>query len=684
MKKNNYIYKDNESDIIIALVGNPNVGKSTIFNALTGLNQHTGNWTGKTVSSAYGKYTYKEEDYILVDLPGTYSLNPSSKEEEVTRDFLYYNNPNLTIVVIDATKIERNLNLVLQTLEVTKNVILCINLIDEAERKKIDIDIETLKNELKIPIITTSAKNDNGLDKLKNEIYKYSYDLNLNPKVIKYNDDIENSIKIIQNELNVFLNNNLSRIISIKLLSDDSIIESLYNNLNINLLEERNIIKTIKNEQKKYENIKKEISKKLILESERIFIKSVKITNQNYNTIDKKIDKIVTSKKCGILIMTLLFLFIFWLTINAANCPSEVLSNILFKLEYPFYKILELIKLPQIIINPLVYGVYRTLSWVVSVMLPPMIIFFPLFTLLEDIGYLPRLTFNLDKFFNRACVSGKQVLTMCMGFGCNACAITNSRIIDTKRERLIAIITNSFVPCNGRFPTIITLIAIFFTSSKIKSSIILTCIILFSIFITLITSKILSKTILKGKPSSYILELPSYKKPQITKIIIKSILEKTYNILKRAIIISAPIGLIIWILSNNYINDISILKYISETLNPFANVFGIDGVILMGFILGFPANEIVLPIIIMTYMSESTLTTLDISSLKTLLINNGWTTLTAICTLILCLFHFPCGTTCLTIKKETNSLKWTIIAFVLPIIIGLSICFIINFIYNII
>ena len=412
MKKNNYIYKDNESDIIIALVGNPNVGKSTIFNALTGLNQHTGNWTGKTVSSAYGKYTYKEEDYILVDLPGTYSLNPSSKEEEVTRDFLYYNNPNLTIVVIDATKIERNLNLVLQTLEVTKNVILCINLIDEAERKKIDIDIETLKNELKIPIITTSAKNDNGLDKLKNEIYKYSYDLNLNPKVIKYNDDIENSIKIIQNELNVFLNNNLSRIISIKLLSDDSIIESLYNNLNINLLEEKNIIKTIKNEQKKYENIKKEISKKLILESERIFIKSVKITNQNYNTIDKKIDKIVTSKKYGILIMTLLFLFIFWLTINAANYPSEVLSNILFKLEYPFYKILELIKLPQIIINPLVYGVYRTLSWVVSVMLPPMIIFFPLFTLLEDIGYLPRLTFNLDKFFNKACVLGKQVLTM--------------------------------------------------------------------------------------------------------------------------------------------------------------------------------------------------------------------------------------------------------------------------------
>lgn len=677
---NEFLYKDNECDIVVALVGNPNVGKSTIFNEFTGMNQHTGNWTGKTVTSAYGKYNYNDENFILVDLPGTYSLTPNSKEEEVTRDFIGFYNPLVTVVVIDATSIERNLNLVLQTMEVTDNIILCINLMDEAEKKNIIIDIDTLKQELNIPIIAISARNSAGLDKLKHEIYKRSTEKNITPRKIIYEENIEFSIKKIESYLNNIFKNKENRWLSIKLLTDSSINSSIKTYLKYDVNSDEILSKIIKDEQDKYEDINKLIIRKTILESERIYIKSVTLTKENKQS---KLDKILTSKTTGIPLMIVMFAIIFWITIKGANYPSEILSNILFGFEEHIYNFLDILKIPTYIIDPLVSGVYRTISWVVSVMLPPMAIFFPLFTLLEDSGYLPRIAFNMDKLFNKACAHGKQSLTMCMGFGCNACGVIGARIIDSKRERLIAILTNNFVPCNGRFPTLITLIAIFFTSSSIKSTLILVSLIILSVIVTLIVSKILSKTMLKGIPSSFILELPPFRKPQIGKVIVRSIFDRTLHVLGRAIVVAAPMGLIIWFLSNINVDGISLLKQISTFLNPFAKIFGLDGVILFSFILGFPANEMVIPIAIMTYMSESKLTSLDIASLKTLLIDNGWTYVTALCTMIFSLMHFPCGTTCLTIKKETNSWKWTLVAIVLPTIIGLVLCFIINFIFTI-
>lgn len=678
---NEFLYKDNESDIVVALVGNPNVGKSTIFNALTGMNQHTGNWTGKTVTSAFGKYNYNDENFILVDLPGTYSLTPNSKEEEVTRDFIGFYNPMVTVVVVDATCIERNLNLVLQTIEVTSNVILCINLMDEADKKSIKIDTNMIKKELNIPVIAMTARSNNGLNSLKREIYKLSSEQNILPNRVRYQDDIEKSINRIELYLNTIFENQENRWLSIKLLTDSSIYNPIKLYLNYDISDDNTLLKIINEEQIKYEDVNKLVIKRTILESERIYIKSVTLPNKIRKN---KLDKFLTSRITGIPLMIIMFLILFWITIKGANYPSEILSNFLFSLENYIYNFLNILKVPVSIIDPIVNGVYRTLSWVISVMLPPMAIFFPLFTILEDLGYLPRIAFNMDKLFNKACAHGKQSLTMCMGFGCNACGVIGTRIIDSKRERLIAILTNNFVPCNGRFPTLIALITIFFTTSSINSTLILIGLIIFSIIVTLIISKVLSKTLLNGIPSSFILELPPIRKPQIGKIIVRSIFDRTLHVLSRAIIVAAPMGLVIWFLSNTYIEGTSLIRYISSFLDPFAKVFGLDGVILFSFILGFPANEIVMPIAIMAYMSESKLTTLSLSSLKTLLISNGWTYVTALCTMIFSLMHFPCGTTCLTIKKETNSLKWTMVAIVLPTVVGLMFCFIINVISKLI
>ena len=674
------IYKDNESDVVVALIGNPNVGKSTIFNALTGMNQHTGNWTGKTVSSAFGKFNYNDEDFILVDLPGTYSLISNSLEEEISRDFICFCHPMVTVVVVDATSLERNMNLVLQTMEVTNNVILCINLMDEALKKHIKIDIDLLEKELNIPVVTTSARSNNGLDKLVKKIYECASDKTIIPSKVAYNDNIENSVNVINEYIkNVFTNVN-TRWLSIKLLSSDNIYNSIKEHLKYDVNDDDKLLELINTERSKFSDVNKDIIKKIVLESERIYIKCVTLEDINYNSRDRKIDKILTSRITGIPIMIALVMFIFWLTITAANYPSEFLSNLFFKIEDYLYKVFTIVNIPVWIKDPLISGAYRTLAWVVSVMLPPMAIFFPLFTLLEDIGYLPRIAFNMDKLFKKSGACGKQSLTMCMGFGCNACGVMGTRIIESKRERLIAILTNNFVPCNGRFPTIITLIAIFFAASTFKMSLILILFIILGVITTLFVSKFLSKTLLKGMPSSFILELPSYRKPQILKVIIRSIFDKTLFVLGRAVTISIPMGLLIWFFANTFVSGTSLLNIIADFLNPFASLFGLDGVILLAFILGFPANEIVIPIVIMCYSYESKLTSLDVSSLKTLLVDNGWTYITAICTIIFSLMHFPCGTTCLTIKKETGSLKWTLISIILPTVTGLILCFIINFI----
>ncbi|WP_428817647.1 ferrous iron transport protein B [Clostridium butyricum] len=683
----------NSNTKIIALGGNPNVGKSTIFNGLTGLNQHTGNWPGKTVTNATGSYTFKNFQFTLVDIPGTYSLMANSVEEEVARDFICFGNPDLTVIVLDATCLERNLNLVLQTTEITNNVLVCVNLMDEAKRKGISININKLSLLLGLPVVATSASKGEGLNDLMNSVHNITINKIINiPIKIKYNQAIENSISIIQKVLKPLLNGKInSRWVSLKLLENDkSLIESINMHIGFNIYDNPELTDSIKLAKENLiqnnideKNLKDEIVSSLVLKSESISKMVLSVSNSKYNDKDRKIDNIITSKKYGIPLMILLLGIIFWITITGANYPSELLSKFLFSIQDKLTELFVYIGAPSWLEGILIQGMYRTLAWVIAVMLPPMAIFFPLFTLLEDLGYLPRVAFNLDNFFKKSNACGKQALTMCMGFGCNAAGIVGCRIIDSPRERLIAIITNNFVPCNGRFPTLITIITMFFTGifigpfRSLASTVLLTLVILLGIFMTLMISKILSKTILKGIPTTFTLELPPYRKPQIGKIIVRSIFDRTLFVLVRAISVAAPAGIIIWVMANINIGDLSILTHCANFLDPFAQYLGLDGYILMAFILGFPANEIVFPIIIMSYMATGSLLELgSTTELYNLLSANGWTWVTAVSVMLFCLMHWPCSTTCLTIKKETQSFKWTLISFLVPTITGMIICFV--------
>lgn len=693
------INKKTSNDKVIAVAGNPNVGKSTVFNALTGMNQHTGNWPGKTVSNARGVCRYKDNDFILVDLPGTYSLMSSSVEEEIARDFICFGNPDLVMVVTDATCLERNLNLILQILEITSNVIVCVNLMDEAKKKKIIIDLDELSLQLGVPVIGTSARSGEGLDELKEEIYNMAHgnEKTYNIKV-SYSEKIEKAIKRLEPLVKDLINDKLNpRWVSIKLIDMNEKLHSTLNeHLKVDIMEDDKIKEELKKINREFfisgidsEVIRDELVSSIVEKAQDIYKHSVKLGDEQYTKRDRKIDKLLTSKRTGIPIMIAMLFVIFWLTITGANYPSEVIADGLFFVQDKLVEFFAYLGMPGWLNDMIVLGVYRTVAWVVSVMLPPMAIFFPLFTLLEDSGYLPRIAFNLDKFFKKANAHGKQALTMCMGFGCNACGVIGCRIIDSPRERLIATLTNNFVPCNGRFPTLISIITMFFAGAialpykSLVSTLLLTGTIIIGVMMTFFSSKLLSKTILKGMPSSFILELPPYRRPQIGKVIVRSIFDRTLFVLGRAVVVAAPAGLLIWLMSNIFIGQYSVLSYCSNFLDPFAKLIGLDGVILMAFILGFPANEIVMPIIIMSYMCTGSLTDFgSLEELYTLLINNGWTWLTAICTMLFSLMHFPCGTTCLTIKKETGSLKWTAVSFILPTVMGILTCFLVTSISN--
>ena len=550
-----------------------------------------------------------------------------SEEEKVAKDYISSGKADVTLVIVDATCLERNLNLVYQIMNLTDKVIVCVNLLDEARKKGIKINLKKLSTILGVPVVGTIARKKKTLQSL---------------------------MATTQNVCT-------------------------------------NVISPSPN------RIEECITDKVFLE--KVFAKANEITsevctieNENYNERDKKIDKILTSKKFGIPIMILFFCLIFWITIVGANYPSELLSQFFSFLRPILENFFININTPSWLLSLLFNGVYKTVTWIVSVMLPPMCIFFPLFTLLEDLGYLPRIAFNLDKCFKKCCSSGKQALTMCMGFGCNAAGVIGCRIISSPRERLIAILTNSFVPCNGRFPFLITIATIFFSGAiysgeSLKSSLISTFIVFTVICIgigfTFLISYVLSKTILKGSTNCTLLELPPYRKPQFGKILIHSLVDRTLFVLGRALSVAIPAGIIIWILSNIQISDISLLTYIANFFDPFARLMGLDGYILTAFILGLPANEIVLPIILMCYMQTGSLVEMDnIHSIFNILSSNGWTIVTAINVMIFSLLHFPCGTTLLTIKKETKSWKWCIISFILPTTIGIILCMLINGVFN--
>lgn len=708
----------------VALAGNPNVGKSTIFNSLTGMHQHTGNWTGKTVANAIGETIINDKEFTFVDIPGTYSIMSNSEEEEIARDYICFGNPDATVIVVDSTCLERNLNLVYQIMEITDNIIVCVNLLDEAKKKKIKIDLKKLEDLLGVPVVGTIAREKQTLENLKNTIYKVCEgEIKPHTKTVIYEQEIEENLEKIVEKLDTDLlvneylekrnivteigvkknkiSKKLCRWIAIKLIDgEEKILKSIQENLEIDL-EEQGIQQSVIEAKENLEtreinskNFKDKIVADIMKKAEETSKEVCTFKNKNYRERDLKIDKILTSKIFGIPIMILFLGLIFWITIVGANYPSEWLFSVFNWLQDKLIYFANYIHCPTWLSDMLINGVYKTLTWIVAVMLPPMAIFFPLFTILEDLGYLPRIAFNMDGFFRKACCSGKQMITMCMGFGCNACGVTGCRIIDSPRERLIAILTNNFVPCNGRFPFLITIATIFIAGAfaggngfmaSILSTFAVIIVIIFGIFLTLITSKILSKTILKGMPSSMVLELPPYRKPQFGKILVRSIFDRTLFVLGRAISVAAPAGLVIWLMANVGIDGQSLLSIIANFLNPFAKLMGLDGYILTAFILGIPANEIVLPIILMCYLKGGTLVNIeDTIQIGQILIQNGWTMLTAMNVMLFTILHFPCATTLLTIKKETGSWKWTAISFAIPTVYGIVLCMLTNLVYNVI
>lgn len=609
------------ADTVVALVGNPNVGKSTVFNALTNLRQHTGNWPGKTVETARGAYTYHGRGYTLVDLPGAYSLHPGSAEEEVTRDYLLSGEADVTLVVADATCLERNLALALQVLETSWPVVVCVNLLDEAEKKHISVDLEALERELGCPVAGAAARGGRGLDGVRQAL-------------------------------------------------EDAVLHPAPR-------PETTLMGRVCGDCQECRTLAAMSRASAIMEA------AVKTEGDAAHRRDRALDRVLAGKS-GIPVMLALLAGVLWLTMVGANVPSEMLSRLLMGWQEPLRGIFQALGAPWWLEGALVDGVYRTVAWVVSVMLPPMAIFFPLFTLLEDAGYLPRVAFNLDHFFRRAGAHGRQSLTMCMGLGCNACAVMGCRIIQSPRERLIAILTNAFIPCNGRLPTLTALIAMFFVTGSglwdtaASAALLMGCIVL-AVAMTLWASRFLAGTFLKGEPSSFSLELPPYRAPQVGQVLVRSILDRTLFVLGRAVMVAAPAGLLIWTAANVTLGGESILVRLAGFLQPLGALMGLDGFILLAFLLGFPANEIVVPCILMGYLSAGSLTDYaGLAELHGLLTAHGWTAATAVCVLVFTMFHFPCGTTCFTIWKETKSVKWTALAVLLPTAVGIALCILIH------
>ena len=688
----------------IALAGNPNTGKSTVFNALTGLRQHTGNWPGKTVTRAEGSFSFHDQRYRIIDLPGTYSLLSTSEDEEVARDFILFGKPDVTVIVVDASRLERNLSLALQILEITDKAVLCLNLMDEARRHHITIDTRTLSRDLGIPVVATSARTKEGIPDLLFAIEevvsgKFQTKKQTYIDLPKENAEAIAELQSALSELNPELPN--TRWLAMRLIEGDESVQkgmeegtfSAENNP-----EKQSRVLCIADE---YHKILGDSYRNDLVEA--IYAQATTLINASVSTdfsarsfrIDRAIDRVVTHKIWGFPIMFLLLAGVLWITIIGANYPSQWLSDLFVGWLYPLLKDgANALHFPWWLSGFLIDGVYLATTWVISVMLPPMAIFFPLFTLLEDFGYLPRVAFNLDKLFRTAGAHGKQALTMSMGFGCNAAGVVATRIINSPREKLIAIITNNFSLCNGRWPTQILIATLFIGAlvpkqwSSTVSMLAVIGIAVLGIAFSFLTSWLLSKTLLKGESSFFVLELPPYRPPRFFQTLYTSLIDRTLIVLWRAIVFAAPAGAVIWLICNLQIAQQPIALWLIQGLDPIGVFIGLNGVILLAYIVAIPANEIVIPTVLMlttmvlgqTAVGEGAgvLMEASTSQVGVLLHAGGWTLLTAVNLMLFSLLHNPCSTTIYTIYKETQSKKWTLIATLLPVLYGIVVCFLVT------
>ena len=779
-------------DVLVALAGNPNVGKSTVFNALTGLRQHTGNWPGKTIVRAEGAFAHRGSRIKLVDLPGTYSLQAGSADEEVARDFLLFGRPDVTVVVVDATRLERNLHLVLQILGITDRVVVFLNLMDEARRHGIAVDAARLEKELGVPVVAGSARNRVGIHELIDAAHRVARgEVRTTPfRLVRHAPAIERAVAALSETVETaFPTVANSRWVAERLLNaDDAVVTAVRSGelgqigadpadadrfhltdgstdtngrahangradtgarnghanahgrangradtgarnghahahgrahaAHPNAGADRGA--TVSGGDGTAPPVP-EAAREQVLQRARQLQWDLPpdfhdtVTERTYHAaqeiaegamrrglgragfdLDRRLDGLLTSRWLGFPLMLAILAVVFWLTIEGANVPSSLLATLLIDTIHPWLTgVGETLRMPWWLSGFLFDGIYLATAWVIAVMLPPMAIFFPLFTLLEDFGYLPRVAFNLDSLFRRAGAHGKQALTMCMGFGCNAAGVVSTRIIDSPRERLIAIITNNFSLCNGRWPTQILIASIFIGAlapahlAGLVSAAAVVGIAVLGIVTMLAASWLLSRTVLRGEATSFSLELPPYRPPRVLQTLYTSVIDRTLIVLWRAVLFAMPAGAAIWLISNVSLGDASLAAHSVEWLDGPGLLIGLNGVILLAYIVAIPANEIVIPTVLMLtvltanvagagqgagvmFELDSTDATGD------LLRAGGWTLLTAVNLMLFSLLHNPCSTTIYTIYKETRSARWTTVAALLPVAMGVTVCFLLT------
>jgi len=708
-------------DFVVALAGNPNTGKSTVFNALTGLHQHTGNWPGKTISRAEGGFAYADKRYKIVDLPGTYSLRSTSTDEQVAREFILFGRPDVTVVVCDATSLERNLNLLIQVRQITGRVVVALNLMDEARSQQIEIDVRNLARELGVPVVPMAARSREGIPDLLAEIQRMAQEAKPpKPRPASILDTaLAKALKSVQTAMRTAqITTDHDDWVALRLLEGDSEIENSLKEGTLGHLTSDHADVTLDSESEFAEDRASEDQIKAVMEAVRAARWSVR--GNSYDTIVESIyaeaghlsgayvrrqgggdscgwrtrlDSILTGRWTGLPIMALMLLVVLWLTISGANVPSAMLADLFVNKGHLLMQSLaEWMHMPAWMSGILVDGMYLTLAWVVSVMLPPMAIFFPLFTLLEDFGYLPRVAYNLDGLFRRSGAHGKQSLSMAMGFGCNAAGVIATRVIDSPRERLIAILTNNFALCNGRWPTQILIGTIFIGSMAppgLASFVAAGSVFVIAsvgIILTFVVSFALSKTLLKGEASAFSLELPPYRPPNVLRTLYVSMVDRTIFVLWRAIVFAVPAGAVIWAICNIDFHGLSLAQWSINALDPVAWPLGLTGVILLAYVVAIPANEIVIPTVLMLTVMTTGIhvdaasgagvmfETSDSGVLHALFTAGGWTTLTGVCLMLFSLCHNPCSTTIYTIYKETNSIKWTVWATAIPTVLGVVLC----------
>ncbi|MCH8027877.1 MAG: ferrous iron transport protein B [candidate division Zixibacteria bacterium] len=724
-------------DYVIALAGNPNTGKSTVFNSITGLRQHTGNWPGKTVTRAEGAFALGENRYKLVDLPGTYSLATSSLDEEIARNFILFGQPDVTVIIVDANHLERNLNLTLQILEITDRVVICLNLIDEAKNHGMTIDERSLSRRLGVPVISTIANSGEGIDRLLNTIANVATGkiVNRPRRSRKLNRKFKPAILQLVGEIRKeFPSLSNPEWIAIRLLDGDRKVEEALKSGELLELSSQ-ISNTSKSAQlaANTSEVQKAGESTTITSAERIINSARKLElNIGVNFQDqlvedryaeavsiaaasiiidgkvssfnlgRKIDNIVTSRWLGFPVMLGLLTTVFWLTIAGANVPSGMIATLLVDTIHPWLMSLgEQLNFPWWLSGFLFDGVYLATAWVIAVMLPPMAIFFPMFTMLEDSGYLARVSFNLDGMFKKAGAHGKQALTMSMGFGCNAAGVIATRIIESRRERLIAIITNNFALCNGRWPTQILIATIFIGAlvppylAGLVSAAAVVAIAVLGVLLTFVVSWLLSKTLLRGEQSSFTLELPPFRRPRFWSTLYTSLIDRTLFVLWRAVLFAAPAGALIWLMGNIYVGGISLSEHTVSFLDSPGMLLGLNGIILLAYILAIPANEIVIPTLLMLTVTTVAGTTIagegagvmfepdSVNNIGEILRAGGWTLLTGVNLMLFSLIHNPCSTTIYTIWKETGSRRWTIVSAVLPLFMGFAVCYLVAQVWRI-